>query len=232
MICLAQVKRTSKPEDIVSEILLENAVKAITVELVDGREEEDRWNKLIRKHHYLKEHRLVGESLRYVIKQNGKWLGLLGWSSAAFHLRARDAWIGWTDAQRQAGRHLLACNARFALFTPKGQSPNLASHSLSLNLQRLSDDWLKRYGHPIALVETYVDPQRFEGTCYRAANWLEIGVTKGFGRSRLDFYQLHQQPKAIFLYPLVPKARQILSAPTMPPAWALYRKSPRSTTIL
>jgi Domain of unknown function (DUF4338)/DDE_Tnp_1-associated/Transposase DDE domain len=226
MICLAQVKRASKPEDIVSEILLENAVKAITVELVDGREEEDRWNKLIQKHHYLKEHRLVGESLRYVIKQNGKWLGLLGWSSAAFHLRARDAWIGWTDAQRQAGRHLLACNARFALFTAKGQSPNLASHSLSLNLQRLSDDWLKRYGHPIALVETYVDSQRFEGTCYRAANWIEIGVTKGFGRSRLDFYQLHQQPKAIFLYPLVAKARHILSAPTMPPAWAPYRKAP------
>lgn len=226
MICLAQFKRASKPEDIVSEILRENAAKAITVELVDGREEEDRWNKLIQKHHYLKEHRLVGESLRYVIKQNGKWLGLLGWSSAAYHLRARDAWIGWTDAQRQAGRHLLACNARFALLTPKGQSPNLASHSMSLNLQRLSDDWLKHYGHPIALVETYVDPQRFEGTCYRAANWIEIGVTKGFGRSRLDFYQLHQQPKAIFLYPLVPKARQILSAPTMPLAWAPYRKEP------
>ena len=112
MICLAQGKRASKPEDMVSEILRENAAKAITVELVDGREEADRWNKLIRKHHYLKEHRLVGESLRYVIKQNGKWLGLLGWSSAAFHLRPRDAWIGWTDAQRQAGRHLLACNAR------------------------------------------------------------------------------------------------------------------------
>ena len=226
MICLAERKRASKPEDIVSEILRENAAKAITVELVDGGEEEYRWNKLIRKHHYLKEHRLVGESLRYVIKQNGKWLGLLGWSSAAYHLRARDAWIGWTDAQRQAGRHLLACNARFALLTPKGQWPNLASHSLSLNLQRLSDDWLKHYGHPIALVETYVDPQQFEGTCYRAANWIEIGVTKGFGRSRLDFYQLHQQPKAIFLYPLVPKARHILSASTMPPAWSRYRKEP------
>lgn len=224
MICPAQVKRASKPEEIVSEILRKTTTKAITVELIDSPEEEARWNKLIRKHHYLKEHRLVGESLRYVIKQNGEWLGLLGWSSAAFHLRPRDAWIGWTDAQRQAGRHLLACNARFALLTPKGQSPNLASHSMSLNLQRLSTDWLKRYGHPIALVETYVDPQRFEGTCYRAANWIEIGVTKGFGRSRLDFYQLHQQPKAIFLYPLVPKARQILSAPTMPPAWAPYRK--------
>ena len=158
MICPAQVKRASGPEEIVSEILRQTAAEAITVELIDTLEDEARWNKLIRKHHYLKEHRLVGESLRYAIKQNGEWIGLLGWSSAAFHLRPRDAWIGWTDAQRQAGRHLVACNARFALLKPKGQSPNLASQSLSLNLQRLSADWLERYGHPIALVETYVDP--------------------------------------------------------------------------
>jgi hypothetical protein len=226
MICPAPIKRTSKPEDLVTEILREATDKTITVELVKSLEEEARWNKLIRKHHYLKEYRMVGESLRYVIKKKGQWIGLLGWSSAAFHLRPRDAWIGWTDAQRQAGRHLLACNARFALLRPKGRSPNLASHCLSLNLQRLSADWQECYGHPIALVETYVDPQRFEGTCYRAANWIEIGVTKGWGRSRLDFYQLHQQPKAIFLYPLVRNARQILSAPVMPAAWAPYRREP------
>jgi len=208
----------------VSEILRETFGKTITVELTQGPQEEDRWNQLIRQHHYLKEHRMVGESLRYVIKQDGKWIGLLGWSSAAYHLRPRDAWIGWTVAQRQAGRHLLACNARFALLGAKGQVPNLASQSLSLNLQRLSADWQARYGHPIALVETYVDPQRFEGTCYRAANWIEIGVTQGFGRSRLEFYQLHQHPKAIFVYPLVASAREVLSAPVMPPAWAPYRK--------
>ena len=226
MICSAQTKRTSKPEDLVTEILLETTTKALTVELVQSLEEETRWNQLIRKHHYLKEHRMVGESLRYIIKQNGEWIGLLGWSSAAFHLRPRDAWIGWTDAQRQATRHLVACNARFALLKPKGHSPNLASHCLGLNLQRLSADWLEQYGHPIALVETYVDPKRFEGTCYRAANWIEIGVTKGFGRSRLDFYQLHRQPKAIFLYPLVRNARHLLSAPLMPATWAPYRREP------
>jgi len=226
MICPAQIKHTSKPEDLVTEILRELTDQTITVELVKSLEEEARWNKLIRKHHYLKEHRMVGESLRYVIKQNGEWIGLLGWSSAAFHLRPRDAWIGWTDAQRQAARHLVACNARFALLTPKGHCPNLASHCLSLNLQRLSADWLEQYGHPIALAETYVDPKRFEGTCYQAANWIEIGVTKGFGRSRLDFYQLHQQPKAIFLYPLVRNARHLLSAPLMPATWAPYRREP------
>ena len=224
MICPAQIKRASNGEHLVTKILRETAAEEVTVELVKSLEEETRWNKLIRKHHYLKEHRMVGESLRYVIQKNGEWIGLLGWSSAAFHLGPRDAWIGWTDAQRQAARHLVACNARFALLTPKGHSPNLASHCLSLNLQRLSADWLEQYGHPIALVETYVDPKRFEGTCYRAANWIEIGVTKGFGRSRLDFYQLHRQPKAIFLYPLVRNARHVLSAPLMPAAWAPYRR--------
>ena len=85
---------------------------------------------------------------------------------------------------------------------------------------------MERYGHPILLVETYVDPQRFEGACYRAAKWIEIGLTKGLGRSRLDFYQLHPQPKALFLYPLVPNASEILSAPLLPPAWAPYRREP------
>jgi hypothetical protein len=99
----------------------------------------------------------------------------------------------------------------------------LASRILSLNLRCLSEDWQHRYGHPIALAETFVDPKRFEGTCYQAANWVEIGVTKGFGRTHLDFYQLHAKPKAIFLCPLVPQAAQILSAPVMPPAWAPYQ---------
>lgn len=225
MICPAQPIDGSQPAHPVTQILAEIALQEITVELVPP-EEEPRWNKLIRQHHYLKEHRLVGESLHYVAKQNGQWIAVLGWSSAAFHLRPRDAWIGWNDAQRQAGRHLLACNARFAMLGPKGQSPNLASQILSLNLRRLSEDWQARYGHPILLVETFVDPQRFAGTCYRAANWVEIGVTKGFGRSRLEFYQLHQHPKAIWLYELHPQARQILSAPVMPPAFAPYLREP------
>src|SRR5271157_2382667 len=149
MICPAQIKRTSRPEDLVTEILRETTDQTITVELVKSPEEEARWNKLIRKHHYLKEYRMVGESLRYVIKKKGRWLGLLGWSSPAFHLRPRDAWIGWTDAQRRTARHLVACNARFVLLRRQGRSPNLASYALSLNLQRLSADWLARYGHPI-----------------------------------------------------------------------------------
>lgn len=226
MICPTKPARHAKAEDVVSEAIQELDHHKLTLELITEPRDLARWNKLIGKHHYLKEHRLVGESLRYVVKQNKEWVALLGWSSAAYHLSARDAVIGWTDAQRQASRHLVACNARFVVLKPKGQSPNWASQILSANTRVLSADWLQCYGHPILLVETYVDPERFEGTCYRAANWTEIGVTKGFGRSRLEFYQLHEKPKAIFLYELHPKARQILSAPVMPAAWARYCRAP------
>src|SRR2546422_7361232 len=154
MICPSKRSAASSPEHLVRETLREIVAKEIRVELV-GPEEEARWNKLVRKHHYLKEHRMVGESLRYVAKQNGRWIALLGWSSAAFHLRPRDAWIGWTEAQRKSGRHLLACNSRFLILQAKARSPNLASQILSLNLQRLSQDWQERCEHPTLLGETY-----------------------------------------------------------------------------
>jgi hypothetical protein len=210
----------------VNEVLRDRSRDELTLELITDPKDVTRWNKLVQKHHYLKEHRMVGESLQYVAKLDGKWVALLGWSSAAFHLRARDAWIGWTDSLRKSRRSLLACNARFVLLGPQSESCHLASRILSLNLECLSEDWQQRYSHPIALVETFVDPERFEGTCYRAANWIEIGATTGFGRSRIDFYQLHEKPKAIFLHPLTPMARQILSAPVMPPAWGPFERVP------
>lgn len=224
MICPAKPIGSVSGAALVTEVLQELDRGQVTVELVIEPHEQTQWNKQVKKRHYLKEHRLVGESLRYVAKLAGQPVAYLGWSSAAFHLNARDRWIGWTEPLRKTRRPLVACNARFVLLGPKSPaSVPLASRILSLNLHRLSEDWQHCYGHPIALAETFVDPERFEGTCYRAANWQEIGVTKGFGRTRLDFYQLHAKPKAIFLYPLVPNAAQILSAPVMPPAWAPYQ---------
>ena len=105
MICPSKPVSRSKPEQCVDEIIAQIDRSEITVELIESEEEEAQWNKLIRKHHYLKEHRMVGESLRYVAKQKGEWMALLGWSSAAFHLRPRDGWIGWSDLQRQSRRH-------------------------------------------------------------------------------------------------------------------------------
>jgi hypothetical protein len=224
MICPTKPIRSKTGADLVIEALEQLDQSELTLQLLTQPHEEAEWDKQVKKRHYLKEHRLVGESLRYVAKLGDKPVAYLGWSSAAFHLQVRDCWIGWTEPLRKARRSLVACNARFVLLGPKSaDSIHLASRILSLNLRRLSQDWQHRYGHPIALAETFVDPGRFEGTCYRAANWEEIGVTKGFGRTRLDFYQLHAKPKAIFLYPLVPNAAQILSAPVMPPDWAPYQ---------
>lgn len=226
MICPAKPIKKRQPTHGVDEILNTLGHSEITVELLASEKDMARWNRLIRKHHYLKEHRLVGESLHYVAKQDGKWVALLGWSSCAFHLRPRDAWIGWNESQRKARRSWVACNSRFVILNPKSQSTALASQILSRNLRRLSSDWQARYEHPLVLVETFVDPQRFAGTCYRASNWIEIGHSKGFGRSRLDFYQIHDHPKAIFVYPLLPQARQLLRCPELPPEWARYERKP------
>lgn len=231
MICPKQVPATPKPEHPVDAVLREFTGREVTLRLVADASEESRWNKLVRQHHYLKEHRLVGESLRYVAEHDGKWIALLGWSSAAFHLGPRDRWIGWTDGQRQARRHLVACNARFLIVHPKSRLPNMASRLLALNLRRLSNDWLEHYQHPILLAETFVDPQRFEGTCYRAANWIEIGLTQGYKRSRLDFYQLHAQPKSVFLFALQPHATSVLSAPILPSPWNAFEHTASATTF-
>jgi hypothetical protein len=231
MICPQERAGKVEPEHLVDVVLREFSAQEITLRLVSDSSEESRWNKLVRQHHYLKEHRLVGESLRYVAEQNGQWIALLGWSSSAFHLRPRDRWIGWTDGQRHARRHLVACNARFLILPTTSRLPHLASKLLSLNLRCLSQDWLERYHHPILLVETFVDPQRFEGTCYRAANWTEIGLTQGYKRTRLDFYQLHAQPKSIFVFSLHPQATSLLAAPVLPSPWNVFEHTPSASAF-
>src|ERR1051326_5928599 len=103
-------------------------------------EEQGRWDQLVSEHHYLKNAHLVGERLCYVAEYQGQWVGLLGWSAAAYHLKGRDIWIGWTETQRRARLSLVATNARFCVLTKAGEYPNLASQVMALNLQRLSED--------------------------------------------------------------------------------------------
>jgi len=107
---------------------------------------------------------MVGEQLRYVAEYRGQWMALIGWSAGAYHLKGRDGWIGWDANQRRARLHLMANNARFCRLGPKGQYPNLASRALALNLERLSADWQAKYGHPIVVVESFVDEEWFRGT--------------------------------------------------------------------
>jgi hypothetical protein len=176
-----------------------------------GRHEVPRWRDLMARYHYLGDGELVGESLRYVAEHDGRWLALLGWAAAAWKSRHREGFVGWTEAQKLARLHLVANNSRF-LILPWVQVRGLASRVLSANLRRLSADWSERYGHPILLAETFVDLDRFRGTCYRAANWQYLGRTRGTGRKGQG-YKPHGHEKGLFVYPLARRAREILAAP-------------------
>ncbi len=187
-----------------------------------GPEEKVCWDDLIARQHYLKNATLVGEQLRYVAQLDGQWVALLGWSAAAYHLKGRDAWIGWSKEQRRRRLHLLANNARFLVLSPPRQLPNLATRVLSLCCQRLSADWQAAYGHPIVAVESFVDAQLFRGTAYKAAGWQALGCTSCFTRVSEDFYVAHDRPKTLYVRLLHPRAAQWLRRAQLPPALAPF----------
>jgi hypothetical protein len=162
------------------------------------------WDSLMSQYHYLGLKSLVGKSIRYVAELQGRWLALLGWAASALKCQPRDAWIGWSPAIQWQRLHLIANNSRF-LILPGIHIPNLASRILSLNLCRLSRDWVHVYGHPVFIAETFVDTGRFTGACYKAANWLYLGQTSGYGKHS-SRYVHHGQSKAVFVRPLSKKA--------------------------
>ena len=184
----------------------------------------ERWNQLVCEHHYLANANLVGEQLRYVVTFQGQWLALLGWSAAAFHLKDREAWVGWSNLQRRSRLHLVAQNSRFVILADRSQWPNLATRALALVCHRLSADWLQAYGHQILAVESFVDSQLFRGTAYKASNWTLLGKTDGFKRVAEDFYVRHDRPKQLWVKTLQPEARGILCAATLPEPWRPYEK--------
>jgi hypothetical protein len=202
----------------------------ITVRLA-GPEEEKEWDRLMVENHYLKNARMVGEQLRYVAEYQGQWMALLGWSAAAYHLKGRDGWIGWSDNQRRARLHLVANNARFCRLGSASGYPNLASRAMALNLERLSADWQEKYGHPIVVVESFVDLEWFQGTAYKASGWETVGCTAKFKRVQQDFYEAHDRPKQLFVRGLVKHAVRGLRARQLPAGWraeerAIDRKCP------
>ena len=187
-------------------------------------QEQARWDELVTKHHYLKNANLVGERLCYVVEYQGVWLGLIGWTAAAYHVRARDGWIGWNDWQRRRRLHLVANNARFCLLSAAGQYPNLGSRALALNLARLSADWQQAYGHPIVLVESFVDRLLVRGTAYKAAGWQALGSTAGFKRVAEDFYEAHDRPKELYVKELVKHAARKLRERHLPELLQPYER--------
>lgn len=177
-------------------------------------EERAVWRGHMQRHHYLGEGALVGETLRYIAVADGEPVALLGWASAARWNEPRDAWLGWDAETKQRRLRFIVNNVRF-LVLPWARGHNVATRVLGANLRRLSRDWEVAYGHPVLLAETFVDPSRFRGTCYRASNWVGLGRTRGFGRHGLRYTE-HGQPKEVLVYPLHRRAREWLCAEHSP----------------
>jgi len=161
-----------------------DALRPLCVErIAPGSPKSGLFQLLLQRHHYLGHRNCVGENLKYLVcARQGRPLACLLFGSAAWRCHPRDAFIGWSDAQRQRQLRFLSNNTRFMIL-PWVEVRHLASHVLSLITRRLSGDWQEKYGHPIHLVETFVERDRFAGTCYRAAGWTRVGATTGRGRN-------------------------------------------------
>ena len=172
--------------------------------------EEQRYRELLQKHHYLGALPKISETLWYVAAWCDEWLALLSFSASALKCGARDRWIGWNFRHQYDRLKLVVNNSRF-LMLPDWHIPNLASRILSLCEKRIGRDWQQTFGHPILLLETFVDPERFRGTVYRSSNWVYAGDTKGFCRTRKGYTATAQSPKMVFVKPLQADARELLS---------------------
>ena len=179
---------------------MERADLSTLVVRVITREEWLGWSILIDRFHYLGCRPLVGENLRYAAYVEDEIVACLAWSSAALRCPVRDRFISWDDATRKRNLPGVASNQRF-LILPWVRVRNLASKILAASVRRLSEDWEEAWGHGLFLAETFVDPSRFAGTCYRAAGWIELGRTGGRSRQGRQ-YRFHGQPKIAWIYPL------------------------------
>ena len=208
----AWVRRKPAPVDIDQTPLAARLRELGPVELRQVRrtKEESLVNSLIEHYHYLGYSQPVGEHLKYLITAQGRPIGCFLWSSAPRHLAPRDTFVGWSPAARKRNLRLVAYQTRF-LILPWVRVPHLASHLLGRMSAELSGDWQKVYAHPIYFTETFVDPERNRGTCYRAANWTPLGLTKGRGNNDRTNRQ-NRSLKLLFGYPLVRDFRERLCA--------------------
>ena len=166
------------------------------------------WNEYIDRYHYLGYTRLPGAQLRYFVKSKGTIVALLGFGASAWKTSPRDKYIGWTASEREKNLHLIVNNARF-LILPWIRSKNLGSRILSMIARRIRSDWENCYNYRPVLLETFVDKTRFQGTCYKAANWRYLGDTQG--RGKLDVKHENKQPvKSVWVYPLIKSFRRYL----------------------
>ncbi len=187
----------------------------VSVRLI-REDEREHFDALLEKEHYLHSARLGGQCLRYVAEAQGQWVALITFSGAAPHTKAREVKIRWTPRQRARRLCFVVNNSRFLVLPERTRYPNLASRVLALCLKRLSADWQAQWGHPVLLVESYVDESQYRGTCYRACGFQAVGLTAGYGRSSRDYYLEHGQPKQLYLRELRPRAMGILRQGRLP----------------
>jgi len=183
-------------------------LQPLEIRQVRGSPQERLFNALVEAHHYLGYTPPVGEHLKYLIGSQERPLACLVWSSAPRHLGPRDRFIGWSSEARRRNIHFLAYNSRF-LILPWVEVPNLASHLLGRMAKLVPTHWQGLYAHPVYYLETFVEPGRFRGTCYRAANWIGLGLTTGRGKDAPN-KKPNRPRKEILGYPLSPRFRPLL----------------------
>jgi len=183
-----------------------------------NRLEEPCYQELMQTHHYLGALPKISETLWYIALWRDQWVALLGFSASALKCSARDQWIGWSNRHQYDRLKLVVNNSRF-LILPGYHVPNLGSRVLSLCQKRLLSDWQNTFRHPILLLETFVDPQFFNGTVYKAANWLYLGNTKGFRRNGQGYSDKSHSSKMIFVKPLRSDAQKLLAQLILEPQY-------------
>jgi hypothetical protein len=186
-------------------------LRPLSFQQVRRTSDESLFNSLIEYHHYLGYEQPVGEHLKYLVWSQGRPIACMAWSSAPRHLGSRDRHIGWSAEARRRNIRFIAYNTRF-LILPWVQVPHLASHILGRIASTLSKDWEQLYGHPVYFAETFIEPGRFRGTCYRAANWTVLGLTTGRGKDSTS-KRPNRSLKEVLAYPLTPRFRELLSQP-------------------
>lgn len=185
-------------------------IRPLEIQQVRRMPEEAYYDGLIEQYHYLGYTRPVGEHLKYLMLVSGRPIACMAWGSPPRHLGPRDRFIGWSAEARRRNAGYLAYNTRF-LILPWVEVPHLASHILGRMARRLSADWQQVYDHPVYYLETFVDPARFAGTCYLAANWIALGLTTGIGHNA-KVMKATQPKKEILGYPLRKDFRELLGA--------------------
>lgn len=185
-----------------------------------GGDERRRIDTLLAQKHPQRTPKRVGHELRMVVEQDGEWVGVLVWASGCQRLQDRDEWIGWTNTQRAERLKLVVQLRRYLLLHAEGTRPNLASEALAAATRALPVMWRERFGFEPALLESFSDIEAHAGTCYRAAGWTAVGVSKGFAKHRGDLYRYHGRPKKLWVRPLGKQAVEALRATHLPERYA------------